>query len=480
MRVARHTVALLLVGLVLAQAGCRKTSKLKREKPNVVLIVIDALRRDHVSAYGYKHKTTPVIDALAERGVLFENAIAQAPWTPSSMASMLTSRRPLAVGVHATEQPSGMRHLKKGRVTKLDDRHTTLMEVLEESGYATLCATANHLASDEVNFDQGCQKFVHRKYKQGNRADRMLDEAFDMLEKHVNESRTAGTQTPFFLWLHLMDVHEPNEPPPPYDHMYPIIGKAPHKRAHQKWGWYKLKNPGNRNFRIFKSHKVALYDGALTFVDAQIERFIGKLQDWRLADDTVLVIVSDHGEELWDHALFEQEYREDPRGHYGVGHGHTMFAEVLNVPLVIHGAGIPEGLRIAEQVRNVDIMPTILGLAEVTPNLKMEGVDLLAKIGQRKLESMLAFSEDITYGYEEKCVQDQRWKYIRGKDYEFLFDKQSDPREKAGVLEKHPAQKKRLGKLLDAILAGPVADSGEYMEMNEETLEHLRELGYID
>jgi arylsulfatase A-like enzyme len=361
----RSGLAALLIALVLIQPCCRRTSGLERPRPNIVLIVIDTLRRDHVSAYGYRRETTPVIDSLAEHGILFENAISQSPWTPSSMASMLTSRRPLAVGVHATEQPSGMRHLKKGRVTKLDDRHTTLLEVLEEGGYSTMCVISNHLASRQIKLDQGCDRYVFRHSDDGHGADRMVDEAFAMLGRHVGESRASGVRTPFFMWLHFMDVHEPNEPPPPYDAMYPYLGKGTHKKAHRRWGWYKLEDPGNGKFRVFKSHKVALYDGSLSFIDAQIERFIGQLEQWGLADDTVFVIASDHGEELWDHALLEQEYREDPRGRYGVGHGHTMFAEVLNVPLIIHGAGVPAGVRVPEQVRNVDIMPTILGLADL-------------------------------------------------------------------------------------------------------------------
>jgi arylsulfatase A-like enzyme len=394
---------------------------------------------------------------------------------------MLTSRRPNDVGVGATELKDGLRHLKRGRVTKLGDQHTTFIEVLEDSGYATMCVIGNHLASHQVNFDQGCQRYAHLKYKDGNQSDRIVDKGVTFMTEYMEDDRKSGQQTPFLLYLHFMDVHEPNEPPSPYDTMYPTLNDKPHTKKHRKWGWYKLKKPGSRGFREFKSHKVALYDGSLTFVDSQIARLVKLLEKWRLLENTVIVVTSDHGEELWDHAVFEQTYREDPRGQYGVGHGHTMFREVLEVPLVMYGAGVPSGLRVPQQVRNIDIMPTLLGLTHAsTEGLKMDGIDLLDAIGHDNLEDMMAFSEDITYGYEEKCIQGPRFKYVRGKDYEFFFDKEKDPTESFSKNDKHPAEKKKLIELLDIILAGPVGAAGEPLEMTDETLEHLRYLGYIE
>jgi hypothetical protein len=110
----------------------------------------------------------------------------------------------------------------------------------------------------------------------------------------------------------------------------------------------------------------------------------------------------------------------------------------------------------------------------------MEGVDLIEGIRRGDLDSMIAFSEDITYGYEEKCIQDERYKYIRGRDYGFLFDKLEDPGETFSILATHGAVEQRLGTLLDAVLAGPTAASGEVMKIDVQTLDRLRQLGYIE
>lgn len=468
--------AFALALLLLQHAGCREPTRVKVEKPHIIFLLIDAIRNDHLSCYGYHWNTTPVIDELASGGTLFENAIAQSPWTAPSMASLFTSRRPMAVGVHAIESKSGMRYLKKGLVTVLDDKHKTLAEILKENGYATIAVTTNGLSSHHVNMVQGFDVDSYHVYKKGNV---VISRSIELLQDFTDPG-SPHCGKPIFLYVHFIDVHEPNQPAPPFDKLFPTLDSGPHTKKHAKWGHYKIKDPNDEAFRIFKSHKTALYDGALTFVDDQIGRLVDAMKELGLYDNSVIVIASDHGEELWDHALIEQTYRKDPRNHYGIGHGHTMFAELLNVPLIFSGKGVPAGARIKTQVRNSDISPTLLGLAGVDQeNAGLEGVDLIEKMKTRTLTDLIAFSEDIIYGYEEKCVQDNRYKYIRGRDYEFLFDKQKDPLETKNLASKLGQTKNKFAKILDEILESTDEQHGDPITVNDEIIEQLRKLGYM-
>ena len=470
-------VPLAVAAALLLYSGCEEPKKLKTEQPHIIFLLIDALRKDHMSCYGYHRETTPVMDELAGRGVVFEHAIAQSPWTAPSMASLFTSKRPLAVGVHATEQPGGLRHLKKGRVTKLDNKHTTLAEILKAKGYATIAVTTNAMSSHHVNMVQGFDRHTYLMYKKANI---LMDQAL-MDIAQVTDPESPDRGKPIFLYMHFIDVHEPNNPAHPFDKLYPTLDSRPHIKKHSKWGFYRISDPNKWAFRNFKSHKTALYDGALSFVDDQIGRLIDCLKEMGLFDNSIFVISSDHGEELWDHALLEQTYRIDPRGHYGVGHGHTMFAEVLDVPLIFYGPGVPGGVRTTEQVRNMDIAPTLLGLAGVNrAGLSLDGVDLIEKMKARTLTDLLAFSEDITYGYEEKCVQDARIKYIRGRNFEFLFDKKKDPKETINLVKKRRSTRLKYSKILDAILEGTQTTRGTPVIMTEELKEQLRHLGYME
>ncbi len=440
-------------------------------KPNIVFMLVDALRKDHLSCYGYSRNTTPFIDKCAKNGLLFENVISQAPWTSSSVASIFTAKYPSQIRVGAIEESDGMRNLDRLLPSVLSKKAITLAEILNKAGYKTHNIGTNPYVVDKFRMLQG---FRQKTYQHNEQAGEIIDVAIDYIAKH-----TAKTQRPFCFYIHLMDLHIPVDPPSPYDTLFPTLDSALHKMEHKEWKIFNEQELDSEDFKIYKSHKLALYDGSLNYVDFQIDRFISFLKDAKLIDNTILVIASDHGEEFWDHALFEMNNFHDPRNIYGVGHGHTLFKELLDVPLIIFGADIPQK-KVKQQVRNIDITPTLLGLAGLSSKVaEMEGIDLIEKIKIDELDDLVAFSEDIAYGYEQKSLQNRNHKYIRYQNREFLFDKMNDPNEMIDISEEQPHILEQFCELLDEILKQFEHKKRETDKLDEETKRRLRSLGYL-
>ena len=224
--------------LLLSLAGCGQALP---PKPDIYLIVIDSLRKDHVGAYGYERDTTPRMDTLSQAGLLFENAIAQSSWTLPSMASLMTSLHPPIIPA--------------GTPVALDPSALTLAEILRESGYDTVSITTNPYNVEPVNLMQG---FDRRRLRIAAPASWVVDR---MLEYLAGRSREKNAR-PLFAYLHFMDVHDPIAPPPPYDGLF----------------------PGDRvetGVAAEKARITALYDGALRFIDSEIGRLVDQFDQPR-------------------------------------------------------------------------------------------------------------------------------------------------------------------------------------------------------
>lgn len=442
--------------------------------PNIILVIIDTMRRDHAGLYGYGLDTTPVIDSLAADGMVVEHAVAQAPWTAPSFASMFTSRYPSEAGVGSVEDGSGARDLAKHLPSGLGEGAYTLAEALRDGGYYTGCVATNKFASDEFGILQGFQK----KLKGECNAEKVVDLGGRFIDYAASNIGGQGRQ--FFLMLHFMDLHFPVNPPPPCDTAFPTLDGKHHTEDDHGWKYFRGDGLDTEGFRVFKSHRVALYDGALLYVDSEIGRLVARLKKAGLYDNTVIVIAADHGEELWDHAVMEKRLMPNPRDEYGVGHGHTMFGELLDVPLVFHGPGITAGAKVSF-ARNIDIMPTILGVAGLDASgLGLEGVDILNAAGHVPAGDGLSYSEDISLGYEMKAVQEGRYKYIRGRGFALLYDKEADPGETTDLSGREPALVRRMDGRLAAVVAGMKAGERKPAVCLPETRKALRSLGYIN
>jgi arylsulfatase A-like enzyme len=382
----RNILALAAAVLLAVVAGCERQSR----PLNVLLIGVDTLRPDHLGCYGYHRDTSPEIDRLAGSGVLFENAISQSPWTLPSFASVFTSLYPTQHGASALN-------------TQLRTDRPTLAMMLLKRGYSTAAIVNAPFLRPEFKLDRGFECYDYKPPFADRLADGTTEDALAWIDAHIDE--------PFFIFAHYFDPHLPYDPPGPYDRMFcpdyagelapPFdINLFPRARA--------------TNFETMKAvppedwdYIRALYDGEIAFTDTAIGALLDGLKERGLSDNTLIVFLSDHGEEFFEHEGFE--------------HGHTLYNELISVPLIVSLPGrVPEGARVADHVRLIDVAPTILDFLGLEPTARLEGASLkpliagegaaLAAEGSL-LPSGIGFSESMLYGAERKCILAYPWKY---------------------------------------------------------------------
>jgi arylsulfatase A-like enzyme len=326
----------------------------RSQKPNIVFIVLDTARADHLSSYGYSRPTTPNIDRLARRGVVFENAIAPTSWTLASHASMFTGLLPHQNGADWwLPLPPGPR---------------TLAEALGSGGYQTAGIVANfNYCQKGWGIGRGFEVYRDESESlQRNLAGTLLGTAliqpayqsfcrFDYLERQ--DARETNQKvfrwlrnppsSPFFLFINYFDAHVPYLTQPPYDHRF---GKISNHLVHKL---FDALQTGDAPRDITDADRVALiaaYDNCLAFLDAQVGRLLDFLEKSPDGKNTIVIVTSDHGEEFGE------------QGYYS--HGYNLYREGLHVPVIIAGPGIPKDTRISHLVRIRDLFSTVLDLAE--------------------------------------------------------------------------------------------------------------------
>ena len=293
-----------------------------------MLYLVDTLRADHLPLYGYARDTGPELSRFAKDAVVFDQAIASSSWTKPSVASLLTSLPPRDHGCLQFYTP-------------LDPELVTLAERMRDHGYATGGVVANSLVTArDMHFDQGFSYFAAARSPQ--RAGQAVDEALEFLD--------ARRGQPVFLYVHTMDSHSPYLPPPPFDRKY-----EPHPEPGRA-----AAEPSDYKVPLDRDRIVAQYDGTVAYGDQQFGRFLQGLRERGLYDSALVVFVADHGEEFLDHR--------------GWVHGHTLFDELVRVPLVVKYPGRREaGRRVASQVQLIDVLPTILKSQGMVPAVGIAG-----------------------------------------------------------------------------------------------------------
>lgn len=316
----------------------------------MVLLVVDTLRADHLGCYGYWRPTSPNVDRLASRGVLFEQVVSNCSWTRPSVASLLTGLYPRSTGVY------------KERFDALAPDLVTLAERFQEAGYATYGATANPTVNSDFGFDQGFDEHLdcgamwewmledgehYREVAETVTADQLTDRALTVLDRH-----SAG---PFYLQVLYIDPHTPYAPPEHFDHP---LNRRPHD-------------------------EVTAYDAEIAFADLHL----GRLVDRVLASypDTLVVVTSDHGEGLDSHGGLDGS----------TTHGYHLYDSTLRVPLIFHHPGLARGTRFLGQVQLVDLAPTILDLLGLELDPDFAGTSLAPVLFGRRAPPLAwhAFSE---------------------------------------------------------------------------------------
>lgn len=435
---------------------------------NVIIVLIDTLRASKLRAYYPKSRVkTPAIDAFASQGALFERAQSPENWTKPAVASVLTSLHP---ATHNTKQDA----------SRLPRSALMLSEVYKTAGFRTASFIANGYVSNAFGFDQGWDHYTNYiREKRSTNASNVFGEAQGWIEKN-KEKR-------FFVYIQTIDPHVPYDPPDAFLKMYdpaPYDGQVKNRRTHLMLDEAK-KNPRKYKFTKRDKERIeALHDGEISYHDEYFGRFLAKLGELGLDRDTIVVVTSDHGEEFQEHGSW--------------GHGHSVYQELLGVPLLFRWPGvIPENLRIGPAVSTLDIGPTVLEATGVAIPERFEGRSLLGFMrGDWPPGPHVAFSDFLDH---RRVVRGGDWKLIiRGNLSQVLFDLANDYWEKNELDgRRHPIAQRYLrtlhgqflgaddrGRWLAAGVGAPKAEGKaglreEKQEMTPELCEQLVALGYI-
>lgn len=386
---------LLAAACALAFAGCAR-APVEKNRDNVVIVVIDTLRRDHLATYGYSRDTAPFLGELARQGAVFDG-LSPSSWTKPSTASLLTGLHPL-------------RHQALDRLDRLPDGAVTLAERLRRAGYSTLGVSANGWISPGFHFDRGFATFLYRDSLKSRALNREL------------QARLDGLRPPFFLYVHYIDPHVPYEPETGWDGR-PLPASP---RAHP----VTIEDLDAPHF-IHRSPELLarardLYDGEIRGVDDSLRELVSGLSRRGLMKNTILVVTADHGEELGEHGR--------------MSHGQTVYQEVLQVPLVIYEPHrLPAGRRFG-RASLMDVVPTLIDLLGLDrPQEPLDGQSLAGLLtstdSREDPERPFLAHLDFTDGTGLAMIQG-KWKLVFGKNpyRKEMFDLEADPGERHNLL----------------------------------------------
>ncbi|MCP4639731.1 MAG: sulfatase [bacterium] len=318
---------------------------------NVLIVLADALRADRLGCYGCEQDTSPTIDALAQRGYLFEHCYSQAPWTKPSVASMLTGYVP---SVHQAVFPE----IEGGKAAKLQalrEVFVTMPECFRAAGFRTAMFMMNAHCQSMYGFAQGVDDYWHEHFADPAK---QTDLVLEWLDAHGGD--------PFFLYTHLRDPHHPYEPPAKC--VEDLFGDLPRPSDRDFEIWRQYGPVYNAWVHQGKDHEGlcldelsdegmdwirAMYEAEILYTDRQVARMLAKLEQLGIAENTIVVFVSDHGEAFREHGSY--------------GHGKSLYNDQTHVPLIIHVPGNAEGVRVPQSVAMYDLYPSLLALCGLTP-----------------------------------------------------------------------------------------------------------------
>jgi len=440
------------------------------EASNILLVSLDTLRADHLGTYGYPHDTAPFLrETFDGQGYVFEQMVASAATTGPAHMTLFTSFQPYVHGVG-----TGI----EGKV--LSPGIVTLAEALRAGGFQTGAFTENAAIQLGVGFERGFESYAEDRNPVVNR---QLGE-FEKGIEHTREWLQRNRGKRFFFFLHTYQVHGPYTPPEAYADLFPDPPAGYEPSAD-----------------VPARYDPALYDREIRYTDDLMRRLFDVLREEGLAENTVVVVTSDHGEEFLDHGY--------------LGHGSHVHAEITHIPLMFWGAGIPKGERFERPVGHVDVMPTLLEMSGLPVPDGLMGKSFAQVFTTDDARSPFAarplFSE-AWYPFAKSApgehlsvdqptlavrVGDQkliRFKRPDGFAYE-MYDLAEDPREQADLYNESPPELSRLQELLDAYPdfslyrreqleredgSQPAGGGGALDARQAEREEKLRALGYID
>jgi arylsulfatase A-like enzyme len=462
------------------------------KRPNLILISIDTLRADRLGCYGGPHPTSPAIDAMARQGTRFANAYSAAPWTLPSHMTMMTGLYPSAHGVNPDRrQFEGVKNSSERFQIRGSAKLATLAERLSRLGYRTSAITEGGWVAAKFGFDQGFDRYVAHDDDNLDAGTQKL--TLEWLATHAETSeKSAGDARPFFLFVHTYQVHQPYHQPPPYDSLYVTPGHLGYALPRASLPIAILDKFKDSSFPPTAADVEAFrarYDGEVRHADAFVGRLLETLQATGLGRDTIVLLTSDHGEELFDHGGFD--------------HGETLYDEVLHVPMILWGPGrIPEGKTAETQVGSIDILPTLVELAGGTTTgantPPIQGASLVPLLGGQSsgLADRNLFAETFTTVFHHTLDTDASIPLASVRDGVTqlivhranpesleLFDVGTDPKEIHNLAANHP---EKLARLRQALIAWQKGNTrlralygGATEKLDPETEKRLKALGYL-
>jgi len=434
--------------LILSLALIWTLTHRRDDRPNIILISIDTLRADHLGCYGYFKNTTPNIDKFSNDSVLFSTCLAQSSSTLSSHASMLTSLIPSHHGASfAKKMP-------------IPEKIVTLPEILKKNGYKTISFNDGGQLAPSFGFGQGFDIYQSSK--------KHFDKFYfsDTVKKTINWLENNPDKK-FFLFLHSYETHTPYTPQKEYLELFEAnySGSLP---LHTSDGIALQINKGKREMtNEDKEHIIDTYNAEIRSMDDSFQVFLDYLHEKGLYDDALIILTSDHGEEFNEHGVM-------------ASHSHTLYNELLHVPLIIKFGGLKHSSKIIpELVRGVDILPTIMNVLNLAPEDRFDGVSILPFLSRRTKDELIAISErDMVESLKPECwsITWKRWKLYNS----ILFDLEMDPFETIDVSKENTEIKAKLRRrALKFMQQHRVVDQKAKAKLSEEELEKLKALGYI-
>lgn len=432
-------------------------------RPNVLLLVCDTLRADHLGCYGYKRPTSPAIDQFAENALLFENAMSSAPWTRPSMGSLFTSLYPHQHQAFYWEDT-------------LDNSYLTMAEIFRNHNYSTFAIQTNVLLTEYYNFHQGFQYF-----------NEIINEKAEKVTTKFNSWVTKNCKKPFFAYLHFMDVHLPYEAPRDFNKIFEP--KKFNSVLDGVAGAYEVRILNEIGLSSQeKQHFINLYDAEIRYFDHYFGQIINKLKEIGMFNNTIVILTSDHGEEFWEHNGFE--------------HGHTLYRETTHVPLIIKYSSQLPAKRIQPGVELLGLTPMLLDLCRIKNNFELTGQNLILNAQGESPKKKEIFFEAIGFGAEKKGVIKDGWKLIENtgrkdenaldlflemtryimpeyeKGYE-LYDTNSDSQERYNLIDEHPQIAGVLKIFLELFKSESLDSRKSDVKDFDKKLKDLKSLGYI-
>lgn len=440
----------ILISLLLSASVCIHLYQKRDSNKNIILIVIETLRADHLSCYNYHRETSKNLDKLAKEGILFKRCFVQAPWTIPSLSSIFTSLYPSS---HGNNMPGG----------RLSTKAKALAEILKENYFTTQAFDAAGWARSEYGFSQGFDNY-NEDSSIGNEkvsSFRLTDDAVRWIK--------LNRKNKFFLFLFYNDTH----------YMYTY---------HRGISFYKEKSKNvysDMKFEKICEIKDSLdeediktltgyYDGEIKLVDQSLGRLFNEMRKLGVYNNTIIIVTGDHGEEFGAHGYF--------------GHTYTIYNDVLHVPLIIKVPGNKiKNIAVEEVVSSIDIMPTVLNLLRIKNNYNFQGTDISRFFRDVKYPAGNKISIAETWNrWPRKSIQTKEWKMtfndINGTTYYELFNLADDPREMNNLAESYKEKlaefKQIMSSKIEAIQKIKLEE--EKSELTEAESSEMRSLGYLN